>query len=96
MESPSQIFVFGDQTNASEADLRRLLHAHDNVVLTSFLERATQTLRLEIARLSSVQQEWFPRFSTLFDLLTSRHKKGNNPALGLALLCINQLARFIK
>ena len=96
MEPSSQIFIFGDQTNASEADLRQLLHVNDNIVLRSFFERANYALRVEIARLPAVQQEWFPRFTTLFDLLARHHQPESNPALALALLCINQLGRFIR
>ena len=97
MEALGQIFVFGDQTNASDADLRQLLHINDNSVLRSFFERVTYALRVEIARLPTVQQEWFPRYTTLLELLTARGRgSGDNPALGLALLCINQLSRFVK
>ena len=97
MEAPSQIFIFGDQTNASDADLRQLLHVNDNSVLKSFFERVTYAVRVEIAHLPTLQQEWFPRFTTLLELLTARRRgTGDNPALGLALLCINQLGRFVK
>ena len=97
MEVQNQIFIFGDQTNASDADLRQLLHVNDNSVLKSFLERVTYAIRVEINLLPVVQQEWFPRFTTLLELLTARrHGTGDNPALELALLCINQLGRFVK
>ena len=97
MEYPTQLFVFGDQTNASDADLRRLLHVNDNSVLRSFFERVSYALRVEIARLPAVQQEWFPHYANLLQLLTARRReREDNPALGLALLCINQLGRFIK
>ena len=94
--STVQILVFGDQTNAFEADLRQLLHTKDNEVLNSFLTKANLALRLEIAKLSLSQQERFPRFSTLIDLLRGFRDYGSHPALGLGLLCLNQLARFIK
>ncbi|KAF6235869.1 hypothetical protein HO173_006065 [Letharia columbiana] len=96
MEPPTQIFIFGDQKNASDADLRQLLHVNDNSVLRSFFERVNYALRVEIARLPVIQQEWFPRYNTLLELLTARRRGfGDNPALGLALLCINQLGRTI-
>lgn len=97
MEPPSQVFIFGDQTNASDADLRQLLHVNENSVLRSFFERVNYALRVEIARLPAIQQDWFPRYTTLLELLTARRRgSGNNPALGLALLCINQLGHFVK
>ena len=94
--STVQIFLFGDQTNAFEADLRQLLHTKDNDVLNSFLTKANSALRLEINKLSPLQQERFPRFSTLIDLLNGFRCYGSHPALELGLLCLSQLARFIK
>ena len=94
--SPVQIFLFGDQTNAFEADLRQLLHNKGNEVLNSFLTKANLALRLEVTKLSLSQQEQFPRFSTLIDLLNGFRDYGSHPALELGLLCLNQLARFIK
>ena len=91
-----QIFLFGDQTSAFETDLRQLLHIKDNEVLTSFLTKANYALRLEITKLPPSQQKRFPRFSTLIDLLNGFREYGSHPALGLGLLCLNQLARFIK
>ena len=94
--STVQVFLFGDQTNAFEADLRQLLYTKDNEVLNSFLKKANLALRLEIAKLSPSQQEQFPRFSTLIDLLNGFREYGSHPALELGLLCLDQLARFIK
>ena len=95
MEPSSQIFIFGDQTNASDTELRQLLHVKDNIVLRSFFERTTYALRVKIAQLPAMKQEKFPRFTTLLDLLARRRELGDNPALELALLCITQLACFI-
>ena len=94
--STVQIFLFGDQINAFEADLRQLLHIKDNEVLNSFLTKANLALRLEITKFSPSQQEHFPRFSTLIDLLNGFREYGSHPALELGLLCLNHLARFIK
>lgn len=94
--STVQIFLFGDQTSAFEADLRQLLHIKDNEVLASFLTKVNLALRLEITKLSPSQQEQFPRFSTLIDLLNGFREYRSHPALELGLLCLNQLARFIK
>ena len=96
MELPTQIFIFGDQTNASDSELRQLLHVRDNIVLRSFFERTTYALRVTIAQLPGLKREKFPRFTTLLDLLARRRELENNPALELALLCISQLARFIR
>lgn len=64
--------------------------------MKSFLTKTNLALRLEITKLPPSQQEQFPRFSTLIELLNGFRKYGSHPALGLGLLCLNQLARFIK
>lgn len=94
--SPSQVFVFGDQTNAFESDLRSLLHIKDNASLRAFFEKAHYVLRVEIAQLPISQRELFPRFTCILDLLQHYQTSGGNPALGLALLTLNHLGRFIK
>jgi naphtho-gamma-pyrone polyketide synthase len=94
--STSQVFIFGDQTSAFESDLRSLLHNKENESLRSFFEKAHYALRVEIARLPISQRELFPRFTCILDLLQHYRESGGNPALGLALLTLNHLGRFIK
>jgi naphtho-gamma-pyrone polyketide synthase len=96
LASTSQVFIFGDQTSAFESDLRTLLHVKDNEILRSFFEKANYALRFEIARLPVSQRENFPRFTCVLDLLQHYRESGGNPALGLALLTLNHLGRFIK
>lgn len=96
MDRSTDIFVFGDQTAGFEAGLRRLLHKKDNALLSSFFERVHYVLRLEIGHLSASQQEQFPRFISLLDLLGKYRELGSNPALESALVCAHQLACFIR
>lgn len=94
--STLQVFLFGDQTTAFESDLRSLLHNKDNASLCSLFEKAYYALRIEISRLPITQRAIFPRFTSILDLLQHCQKSGGNPALALALLTLNHLARFIK
>ena len=94
--STSQVFLFGDQTSVFESDLRSLLHDKDNASLRTFFEKAHYALRVEIAGLPVSQRELFPRFTCVLDLLQHYRESGGNPALGLALLTLNHLGRFIK
>jgi naphtho-gamma-pyrone polyketide synthase len=94
--SSAQVFVFGDQTSTFESDLRSLLHIKDNESLRSFFEKANYALRVEISRLPISQQALFPRFTSVLDLLQHYRVSGGNPALGLSLLTLNHLGRFIK
>ncbi|KAF8466315.1 polyketide synthetase PksP [Kalaharituber pfeilii] len=92
----TRIFVFGDQTTSFDDGLFRLLHIQNNPILTSFVERATYALRLEIGRLPTSHRDLFPRFISLIELLSRYRKyKHPNPALESCLVCLHQLACFI-
>ncbi len=96
VDSSFSVYIFGDQTNSFESYLTQLLHAKGCSVLSSFFEQAHYALRLEISRLPISRQGWFPRFTSIVDLLTRKSDSGSNPALELALLCLTQLASFIR
>ena len=96
IESSYGIYFFGDQTNSFESDLTRFLHVKNCETLSSFFEQTHYALRLEISRLPSSRRGLFPRFTSIIDLLARKSDSGNNPALELALLCLSQLAHFIK
>ena len=90
------IYFFGDQTTPYESELTRLLHVKDCDVLLSFFAQTHHALRLEVSGLPQARQSLFPRFACINDLLARKSKNGSNPALELALLCLTELARFIK
>lgn len=96
VNSSCSIYIFGDQTNSYESDLTQLLHIKGSGLLSSFFEQTHYALRLEISRLPTSRQGWFPRFTSVIDILARKADSGSNPALELALLCLTQLARFIR
>ena len=96
LERSFSVYVFGDQTNPYESELTQLLHVKDCDVLSSFLEQTHFALRLEVSRLAILHKRSFPRFSCINDLLARKSDSGDNPALELALLCLTQLACFIR
>lgn len=96
MDSTSNIYLFGDQTNPFESDLTQIFHTKDCSLLSSFIEQVYHLLRLEISKLGTLQQKWFPRFTSIIDLLARRSDIGSNPALDSAILCLTQLASFIR
>lgn len=96
IDSPCGVYFFGDQTNSFESELTQLLHVRGYEVLSSFIERSHYALRLEISKLPASRQEWFPRFTSITDLLARKSDSGSNPALELALMCLTQLASFIR
>lgn len=91
-----QVFVFGDLAISFEQDLRQLLHVKDNGSLHSFFNQVAFAFRQEIASLPASVQEWFPRFTTLIDVLANFDELEGAPALRFALLSVYQLGRFVR
>jgi hypothetical protein len=91
-----QIFVFGDQTYDASDLMFKLLHIHDDVILSSFLESSLQVLRQEMSKLADEQRTKSPRFSKLVELLPHWQKGTLNPALDQALTCICHIGTFIR
>jgi naphtho-gamma-pyrone polyketide synthase len=96
MQSCCQVFVFGDLTVAFAEDLRQLLHVKDNPTLRSFFEQVSAAFRAEFGKLPAHQQAWFPRFTTIVDLLSKLGETEGTPALNFTLLCLTELAQFIR
>lgn len=90
------VFLFGDQTVSFEQDLQSLLHVKDNNALRSFFDKVGFSLRRELTNLPAVQQEWFPRFTTVIDLVSKLEETEGRPVLKFALLCLCEIAQFIR
>lgn len=90
------IYLFGDQTENINANLRALLLSNNNCLLTSFFERACHALRAEIGLLPHRDRVTFPRFSTIAELLSIQRSGVANPALDQALTCVYQFGCFIR
>ncbi|GAB7355309.1 hypothetical protein MBLNU459_g5843t1 [Dothideomycetes sp. NU459] len=95
MDDNVEILLFGDQTNSFDHSLRKLLQTKDNSALTTFLERVSFALRLEISGLSSTKQQNFPHFTSALELLTRYRDFPKHPALESAFHCLNQLGWFV-
>ncbi|KAH7076878.1 hypothetical protein BKA63DRAFT_468889 [Paraphoma chrysanthemicola] len=89
------IFLFGDLTGPFEDDLRQLLHCKSNAMLQSFFEQVNLAYRQEIAALPSEQQDWFPRFTDIVDLVSNHERTIGTSPLRFGLLCVYQLGRII-
>lgn len=96
MARSTRVHLFGDQMTGFDGGLRRLFQIQDNPLLSSFFERTHHALRLEIGQLSLAERAFFPRFTSISDLLARYRDSGNNPALESAFTCIHQLACFIR
>jgi naphtho-gamma-pyrone polyketide synthase len=92
----SQILLFGDLTISFEEDLRQLLHVRGNENLQSFLNQAGFTLRQEFGKLPASQQDLFPRFTNLVDLVSKLGETEGTPVLKFALLSLYEIGQFIR
>ena len=99
VESPTrqcQILLFGDLSLVGfEEQLRLLLHVKTNPLLTSFFDRVNYVLRRLLEKLPAEQQELFPRFTTLFDLLSKFGETDGTPVLAFFLLSLHEIAQSI-
>ncbi|KAK3681664.1 polyketide synthase [Podospora appendiculata] len=93
---PHQVLVFGDLSSSGvEDDLRKLLHIKTNPLLVSFFEQVGFVLRRTIGGLPSEQQDWFPRFTTLIDLVARLGETAATPVLRFFVLSVYEVAQFI-
>lgn len=96
VERSAQVFVFGDQTIPFENTLHRLLHFKNDGILSDFFDKVAFHLRRYLGNLPATQQHWFPSFTTLIDLVAQHGSFNGAPALKFALLCVTQIAQFIR
>lgn len=90
------VLILGDLTVSFEEELRHLLHNKDNEVLRSFFAKVGFALRSEFGELPIHQQNWFPHFTTLIDLLSKVENIHGTPILKFTLLCVCQIGQFIR
>lgn len=98
MTSPASqiIYVFGDQTLPVHEGLQALVLVKDNHVLQGFLGKALSALQDEISALPATERGLFPQTESLGMLLEAVRKGPTHTALESAILCIHQLAHYIK
>lgn len=95
-EGQCQILLYGDLSLMQfEDQLRRLLHVKTNPLLISFFDRAGYSLRRLLGSLPAEQQDLFPRFTTLIDLLAKLRETDGTSALGFFLLSVHEVAQTI-
>ncbi|KAK3303871.1 polyketide synthase [Chaetomium strumarium] len=91
-----QVLLFGDLSSSRvEEDLWRLLHTKTNPVLASFFTRLAYGLRKFIGGLPAREQDLFPHFTTLVDLVSRLGDTKGTPVLRFFALCVYELALFI-
>jgi len=96
MEKTAQVLLFGDQTIPFEHTLRSLLYIKDDGMLVAFFDKLALHLRRYVGNLPTYQQDWFPYFTTLIDLVAEYEKLRGAPVLKFALLCASEIAQFIR
>lgn len=92
----SQILLFGDLSLIHFKDhLRLLLHVKNNPLLASFFDRVSYALRRLIEVLPDEEQDLFPRFTTLIDLVSRLGDTDGTSVLGFFLLSVHEVAQSI-
>ncbi|KAK3170452.1 hypothetical protein Dsin_032693 [Dipteronia sinensis] len=90
-----EVYVFGDQTADCRAFFAKVFTRKDDVLLQSFLEKASEAVKAE-QRIRTHQSPAVPNFSTIQELV-NRHCNSvcKDAAIESALMCISQFAHFI-
>jgi naphtho-gamma-pyrone polyketide synthase len=91
-----QVFLFGDLAIHFEDELRQLVHVRGNESLRSFFDQVSYALRQEFGNLPSSQQDLFPRFTTLVDLVSKLGETEGTPILRFTLLPVCEIGQFIR
>lgn len=94
----TSVLVFGDQSVNSHTFLKEIIHrSRESIHSTTFLREANRVLRDEVSKLPVENRASIPSFSTIQEL-NLRYQASEQVHAGLdgALLCIAQLAHFIR
>ncbi|OQU98243.1 polyketide product template domain-containing protein isoform 1 [Cladophialophora immunda] len=91
-----KVLLFGDQSEERFEDLRQLVTATDNPLLSTFLEKAYFMLRDEVAHLPYVMRG-LPGFTSIETLLWRYREAGvRHPAIESALVCVHQIGTLLR
>ena len=98
MADEMKMFFFGGNASDDYAFLQsQLSRGRTNPILSSFFEQVNLALRQEIYRLSPLDRELIPAFSTIEELVERAScVQAGNLAISSALLCISELADYIE
>lgn len=91
-----QILLFGDLAILFEDELCQLVHIKGNESLCSFFDQVSHSLRQEFGNLPRSQQDLFPRFTTLVDLVPKLAETEGTPVLRFTLLPVCEIGQFIR
>lgn len=90
------VLLFGDLSSTGFEDgLRRLSHVKNNPLLSSFLDQVGLRLRELVGGLPSQHQDFFPRFTTLIDLVARIGETSGTPVLRFFALSVYEIAQFV-
>ena len=95
-QAQTLLYLVGDSTFDITPGLLSLLRQGHNPLLQAFFDAAYRVLRAEIAGLASTKRICFGRFTSIQDLLSLHCQSTIHPALHKALVCVYQLASFIR
>ena len=94
------VVFFGEELSLAYPYLLAIQrHKGRSVLIDSFLDDSCSVLRHELRRQSksNTKQEYIPTYQSIFDLAEGLQRENiRNPALDCALLCIAQIAGFMR
>ena len=95
--SEMRLLLFGDGALVSKGHLQtQVLNSRADPILSLLFQRSSDALRYEIAHLAPSEREQIPAFNTIDELNERLRPNHAHAGVQNALLCISQLAHYIK
>ena len=90
-----EVYIFGDQTADCRSYFTKVFTRKDNVLLQTFLERASEAIRAE-NKIRTHPSKAVPNFTTIQELVDRYYSsESKDAAVESALVCISQFTHFI-
>lgn len=96
MTASTNVYIFGDQSNAVHDKLQGLLQVKDNAILSRFLSESFLVIRHEIQALPAREKDCIPPAESLGLLLEAVRRTGSHAALESSFLCIYEIGYYIE
>lgn len=97
MDTATKLLLFGEDASDLQTRLRgQIIESRTNPSLNALFQRAGSALRYEIGLLSPLERQGIPHFSTLDELNTRINPKIPHAGVQNALLCLSQIAQYLK
>jgi len=92
-----KVFLFGEETSDVRSRLHvKALEARTDPYLNLLFQQSCDALRREVTCLSPAERDGIPVFTTIEELSQRSSLRENHAGVENALLCVSQIANYVK